>query len=124
VLGIINCLPVLSDFLSADHSRYTWCCDKTAEGEACFAHTWRLQSHCHGREVTAGQEHEAAAHIAAEARNQRGMSTSAGLTFSFEASLVYRVSSRTARATQRNPVSEKPKKKKELLISLKYMSTL
>jgi hypothetical protein len=36
----------------------------------------------------------------------------------FEASLVYRVSSRTARATQRNPVSKKQKqnknKKKEL----------
>jgi hypothetical protein len=31
----------------------------------------------------------------------------------FEASLVYRVSSRTARATQRNPVLEKPKKKKK-----------
>jgi hypothetical protein len=29
----------------------------------------------------------------------------------FEASLVYRVSSRTARATQRNPVSEKQKQK-------------
>jgi hypothetical protein len=29
----------------------------------------------------------------------------------FEASLVYRVSSRTARATQRNPVSKKKKKK-------------
>jgi hypothetical protein len=29
----------------------------------------------------------------------------------FEASLVYRVSSRTARATQRNPVSEKTKTK-------------
>jgi hypothetical protein len=28
----------------------------------------------------------------------------------FEASLVYRVSSRTARAIQRNPVSKKPKK--------------
>jgi hypothetical protein len=27
----------------------------------------------------------------------------------FEASLVYKVSSRTARAAQRNPVSEKPK---------------
>jgi hypothetical protein len=32
----------------------------------------------------------------------------------FKASLVYRVSSRTARATQRNPVSEKKKKKKEI----------
>jgi hypothetical protein len=31
----------------------------------------------------------------------------------FEASLVYRVSSRTVRAIQRNPVSEKKKKKKE-----------
>jgi hypothetical protein len=31
----------------------------------------------------------------------------------FEASLVYKVSSRTARATQRNPVSKKKKKKKE-----------
>jgi hypothetical protein len=31
----------------------------------------------------------------------------------FEASLVYRVSSRTARTTQRNPVSEKKKKKKK-----------
>jgi hypothetical protein len=30
----------------------------------------------------------------------------------FEASLVYRVSSRTARATQRNPVSKNPKKTK------------
>jgi hypothetical protein len=30
----------------------------------------------------------------------------------FEASLVYRVSSRTARAIQRNPVSKKPKKPK------------
>jgi hypothetical protein len=30
----------------------------------------------------------------------------------FEASLVYRVISRTSRATQRNPVSEKGKKKK------------
>jgi hypothetical protein len=31
----------------------------------------------------------------------------------FKASLVYRVSSRTARATQRNPVSKKEKKKKK-----------
>jgi hypothetical protein len=30
----------------------------------------------------------------------------------FEASLVYKVSSRTARATQRNPVSKTKKKKK------------
>jgi hypothetical protein len=32
--------------------------------------------------------------------------------FEFEASLVYKVSSRTARATQGNPVSKKKKKKK------------
>jgi hypothetical protein len=31
----------------------------------------------------------------------------------FEASLVYKVSSRTARATQRNPVSKKNQKKKK-----------
>jgi hypothetical protein len=31
----------------------------------------------------------------------------------FEASLVYRVSSRTAKATQRNPVSKNQKKKKK-----------
>jgi hypothetical protein len=31
----------------------------------------------------------------------------------FEASLVYRVSSRTARATQRNPVSKPPPPKKK-----------
>jgi hypothetical protein len=31
----------------------------------------------------------------------------------FEASLVYKVSSRTARDTQRNPVSKKKKKKKK-----------
>jgi hypothetical protein len=31
----------------------------------------------------------------------------------FEASLVYKVSSRTARATQRNPVSKKPKEKEK-----------
>jgi hypothetical protein len=34
-------------------------------------------------------------------------------TSEFEVSLVYRVSSRIARATQRNPVSKKPKKKKK-----------
>jgi hypothetical protein len=31
----------------------------------------------------------------------------------FKASLIYKVSSRTARATQRNPVSKKQKKKKK-----------
>jgi hypothetical protein len=33
----------------------------------------------------------------------------------FEASLVYRMSSRTARATQRNPVLKKPKPKQKHL---------
>jgi hypothetical protein len=32
----------------------------------------------------------------------------------FEASLVYKVSSKTARATQRNPVSKKPKINKNI----------
>jgi hypothetical protein len=36
----------------------------------------------------------------------------------FEASLVYRVSSRTARAKQRNPVSKNQKKKKKVKITL------
>ena len=34
--------------------------------------------------------------------------------YEFEANLVYKVSARTARATQRNPVSKKKKKKKEV----------
>jgi hypothetical protein len=44
-------------------------------------------------------------------------------TWEAEASLVYRVSSRTARATQRNPVSKKTKKekKKKRIIFRKYM---
>jgi hypothetical protein len=43
----------------------------------------------------------------------------------FEASLVYRVSSRTVRTIQRNPVSKKPKRKKCLkIIYFMYMSTL
>ena len=33
--------------------------------------------------------------------------------YEFEANLVYKVSARTARATQRNPVSKKKKKKKK-----------
>jgi hypothetical protein len=33
----------------------------------------------------------------------------------FEASLVYKVSSRIARAIQKNPVSKKPKKKKRFI---------
>jgi hypothetical protein len=41
----------------------------------------------------------------------------------FEASLVYRVSSRTARATQRNPFSKKPlKKKTETKIHIYFLS--
>jgi uncharacterized protein (DUF2252 family) len=36
----------------------------------------------------------------------------------FEASLVYKVSSRTARATQRNPVSKKAKKKNRILLTV------
>jgi hypothetical protein len=38
----------------------------------------------------------------------------------FEASLVYRVSSRTARTTQRNPVSKNKKQKKKNQKTKKY----
>ena len=38
----------------------------------------------------------------------------AGRSLECKASLVYRVSSRTARATQRNPVSKNQKKKKKV----------
>jgi hypothetical protein len=37
----------------------------------------------------------------------------------FEVSLVYKVSSRTARAIQRNPVSKRPKKKIIIIIIIK-----
>jgi hypothetical protein len=40
--------------------------------------------------------------------------------FVFEASLVYKVSSRTANATQKNPVSEKKKERKERKIITKW----
>ena len=39
----------------------------------------------------------------------------------FEARLVYRVSSRTAKATQRNPVSKIQKKKKKLATPLMFV---
>jgi hypothetical protein len=38
----------------------------------------------------------------------------------FEASLVYRVSSRTVRAAQRNPVSKKKKKKEKKLVTQQF----
>jgi hypothetical protein len=38
----------------------------------------------------------------------------------FEASLVYKVSSRTARAIQRNPVSKNQKEKKKIYYILKF----
>jgi hypothetical protein len=41
----------------------------------------------------------------------------------FKASLVYRVSSRTARATQRNPVSKKTKTKTKQKESLSKLAT-
>jgi hypothetical protein len=42
----------------------------------------------------------------------------------FQASLVYRVSSRTARATKRNPVSKKKKEKKKKKKKKKKVSFL
>jgi hypothetical protein len=41
--------------------------------------------------------------------------TEIAIASEFEASLVYKVSSRTARAIQRNPVSKKKKKKDSLI---------
>jgi hypothetical protein len=42
----------------------------------------------------------------------------------FKANPVYRVSSRTARATQRNPVSKKKKKKKKKLQHKNYLCSI
>jgi hypothetical protein len=42
----------------------------------------------------------------------------------FKASLVYKVSSRTARATQRNPVSENLKKLKKIIPFFEAMTAL
>jgi hypothetical protein len=47
--------------------------------------------------------------VVAHAFNPSTWEAEAGGFSEFEASLVYRVSSRTARATQRNPVSKKKK---------------
>jgi hypothetical protein len=54
--------------------------------------------------------------VVVHAFNPSTQEAEAGGSLEFEASLVYRVSSRTARATQRNPVSKnktKNNKKKE-----------
>jgi hypothetical protein len=51
--------------------------------------------------------------VVAHAFNPSTWEAETGGISEFEASLVYRVSSRTARATQRNPVSENQKKKKK-----------
>jgi hypothetical protein len=53
--------------------------------------------------------------VVAHAFNPSTREAEAGgfLSLRFEASLVYKVSARTARATQRNPVSEKKKKQKK-----------
>jgi hypothetical protein len=47
--------------------------------------------------------------------------TEAGRSLEFEPSLVYRVSSMTARATQRNPVSKK-KQTKQKVVGVEYNS--
>jgi hypothetical protein len=49
--------------------------------------------------------------VVAQAFNPQHSGGRGRRTSEFEASLVYRVSSRTARATQRNPVSKHQKKK-------------
>jgi hypothetical protein len=50
--------------------------------------------------------------VVAHALNPSTWKVEAGRFLKFEASLVYRVSSRTARTTQRNPVSKKQKQNK------------
>jgi hypothetical protein len=55
--------------------------------------------------------------VVAHAFNPSTWEAEAGGFLEFEASLVYRVSSRTAKATQRNPVSKKAKKKKKFIYS-------
>jgi hypothetical protein len=51
--------------------------------------------------------------VVAHAFNPRGRGKWIKWISEFEASLVYKVSSRTARAIQRNPVSKNQKKKKK-----------
>jgi hypothetical protein len=51
--------------------------------------------------------------MVAHAFNPSTREAEAGEFLSLRPSLVYKVNSRTARATQRNPVSEKKKRKKE-----------
>jgi hypothetical protein len=51
--------------------------------------------------------------VVAHAFNPSTREAEAGGSLEFEASLVYRVSSRTARAIQRNPVSKNQKKKQK-----------
>jgi hypothetical protein len=53
--------------------------------------------------------------VVAHAFNLSTQEAEAG-RFEFEASLVYRVSSRTARATQRNPVSKSKKIKNKKIL--------
>jgi hypothetical protein len=59
--------------------------------------------------------------VVVPAFNPNTWEAEAGRFLMFEASLVYRVSSRTARATQRNPVSKKQNKQtnKQKIISSK-----
>jgi hypothetical protein len=51
--------------------------------------------------------------VVAQSYNPSTQEAEAGRVSEFEASLVYRVSSKTARATQRNPVLKKNKTKRE-----------
>jgi hypothetical protein len=52
--------------------------------------------------------------VVAHAFNPSTQEAEAGGTLEFEASVVYKVSSRTARAIQKNPVSKNQKKKKKI----------
>jgi hypothetical protein len=54
--------------------------------------------------------------VVVHAFNPSTWEAEAGGSFEFEANLVYKVSSRTARAIQRDPVSRKKKKKGILVV--------
>jgi hypothetical protein len=55
--------------------------------------------------------------LVAHAFNLSTWEAEAGNLCEFEARLVYRLSSRTVRATQRNPISKKKQQKKKRLIN-------
>jgi hypothetical protein len=73
--------------------------------KACLAQT--------GREIPLEKEERGRAVVAAHAFSSQHLGGRDRQISEFEASLVYKVSSRTARTIQRNPVLKKKKKQKK-----------